>query len=314
MRLRSGWSTRVAAACATLLSASILTAVAEGGGGPYVEAAHPQAHRGTDRPAHDPSVVAAGDISPAAKGAQVGTSNLVRWLNPTRVLTLGDNQYPRGSLADFRRYYAATWGRFKARTRPTPGDHDYGTPNAGGYFAYFGALARPNGRSFYSFNLGGWHIVSLNSNTDHSATSPQGRWLHQNLAATRQRCVLAYWHSPRFTSGGHHGNDYSVSAFWAALYNRRADIVLNGDSHNYERFAQQTPARTASRTGIREFVVGTGGVGTYPFRGVLQPHSQKRIAGVYGVLRLILHPKSYEWRFVTPSRRVLDRGGPVHCH
>ena len=313
MSLRTGWSRRVAVAGATLVTALMLSAVAEGGG-PSVETAHPSAHRATGRPAHDPSVVAAGDISPATIGAQAGTSNLVLWLNPTRVLTLGDNQYPRGSLVDLRRYYAPTWGRFEARTRPTPGDHDYGTPNAAGYFAYFGALARPNGRSFYSFNLGSWHIVSLNSNIDRSATSTQGRWLRQNLAAARQRCVLAYWHSPRFTSGGHHGNDYSVSAFWAALYNRRADIVLNGDSHNYERFAQADPCPHGQPGGHSRVRRRHRRDRHLSLPGTLQPHSQKRIAGVHGVLRPILHPKSYEWRFVTPGRRVLDRGGPVHCH
>ncbi len=263
---------------------------------------------------HDPSVVAAGDIAPPGIGAQRGTSNLVLRLDPTRVLTLGDHQYPSGALADFRRYYAPTWGRFKRRTRPTPGDHEYETPNAAGYFSYFGAAARPHGRSFYSFNLGSWHIISLNSNIDRTATSAQGIWLRHDLRVARKRCVLAYWHSPRFTSGGHNGDDATVSAFWWPLYSRRADLVLNGDSHNYERFARQTPAGAASPAGLREFVVGTGGIGTYPFRGEVRPHSQRRITGVHGVLRLVLHPKSYEWRFVAVNGKVLDRGGPVRCH
>jgi hypothetical protein len=261
----------------------------------------------------DPTVAAAGDISPPRTAAQAETARLVLRLDPTRVLAVGDLQYPRGELDDFRRYYDKTWGRFKARTRPVPGNHEYMTPGAQGYVAYWGALARPDGRSYYSFDLGGWHLVALDSNIARNAGSAQARWLRQDLAATSKRCVLAYWHRPRFSSGSRHGGDTTVGTFWAELYGRRADVVLGGHEHHYERFGPQTAVGAASAGGIRQFVVGTGGNGRYPF-GAAKPHSEKRITGSYGVLHLTLRPKSYSWRFVDVAGKVLDSGGPVTCH
>jgi hypothetical protein len=133
-----------------------------------------------------------------------------RWLRPPprhrRRLLLGDNQYGSGTLAEYRTLYGPTWGRFKARTRPVPGNHEYEIPRAAGYFAYFGRLARPKGRSYYSFDLGGWHLVALNSSIDHGPGSAQERWLRADLVATAKRCILAYWHFPRFSSGAHQGN------------------------------------------------------------------------------------------------------------
>ena len=260
-----------------------------------------------------PTVVAAGDISPAALGEQARTARLVRKLAPTRVLALGDLQYPAGSLAGFRAFYDPTWGTFKARTKPAPGNHEYETPGARGYFEYFGKAARSAGRSYYSFDLGGWHLISLNSNIAGGTGSAQAEWLRADLRRTSQRCVLAYWHHPRFSSGANHGGDTGVATFWRALYRQRADLVLSGHEHNYERFARQNPRGAADSRGIRQFIAGTGGAHQYPFAGAHR-NSQVRITGRYGVLRLTLHPRSYAWRFVAVGGNVLDRGGPVACH
>jgi Calcineurin-like phosphoesterase len=257
-------------------------------------------------------VVAAGDIAEAG-GHQQLTSDRVLGLDPDRVLLLGDNQYPSGRLAEYRHLYAPTWGRFKARTRPVPGNHEYRTPRAAGYFTYFGKAARPKGHSYYSFDLGGWHLIALNSSIDHGPGSAQERWLRADLVATAKRCILAYWHFPRFSSGAHQGSWGSLGTVWNDLYDARADVVLSGHEHSYERFARQTPWAKASRQGIRQFVVGTGGADLLGFAAA-RPNSQRRLAGVHGVLELVLHPASYRWRFVSEDGAVLDRGGPVACH
>jgi Calcineurin-like phosphoesterase len=264
------------------------------------------------RSAADPVVVAAGDIAEVG-GHQRLTSDQVLELDPDRVLVLGDNQYRSGTLAEYRNFYGPTWGRFKARTRPVPGNHEYETPRAAGYFGYFAKLARPKGRSYYSFDLGGWHLIALNSSLDHGPGSAQERWLRADLVATAKRCILAYWHFPRFSSGAHQGGWGSVGTFWNDLFDARADVVLNGHEHSYERFARQTPWAKASRQGIRQFVVGTGGADLLGFAAT-RPNSQVRLASVHGVLELVLHPASYQWRFVSEDGAVLDRGGPVACH
>jgi hypothetical protein len=199
--------------------------------------------------ATDPVVVAAGDIAKAG-GHQRSTSDRVRELDPDRVLLLGDNQYWSGTLAQYRTFFGPTWGRFKARTRPVPGNHEYQTPRAAGYFAYFGKAARPKGRSYYSFDLGGWHLIALNSSIDHGPGSAQERWLRADLVNTGKRCILAYWHFPRFSSGAHQGSWGSLGTFWNDLYAARADVVLSGHEHSYERFARQTPWAKANRQGL----------------------------------------------------------------
>jgi len=259
-----------------------------------------------------PTVVAVGDISPPRIDNQRATSNLALRLDPTRVLALGDEQYDNGELSEFRAFYDPTWGRLKGRTSPSPGNHEYNTAGAAGYFSYFGRRARPDGRSYYSFDLGTWHLISLDSNIDRDADSEQLAWLRRDLRRSDQRCVLAYWHHPRFSSGVAHGGDSSVAAFWAALHRARADVVLAGHEHNYERFALQGPGGRRNSAGIRQFVVGTGGASHYGF-GTPLPTSQRRVADTFGVLRLALRPRSYVWSFITPRGRVLDRGRHA-CH
>jgi alkaline phosphatase len=195
------------------------------------------------------------------------------------------------------------------RIRPAAGNHEYATGGAQGYFDYFGAAAGPRGRGYYSYELGAWHVVVLNANCKFvscAAGSRQERWLRRDLAAHRRRCVLAYWHQPRFSSGPH-GNTESVAPFWRALYAARAELVLNGHDHHYERFAPQTPAANGdARRGIREFVVGSGGRSVYP---TLLPRANSRVRLLrFGVLELILRPGGYLWRFHAEGGAVLDRG------
>jgi hypothetical protein len=193
-----------------------------------------------------------------------------------------------------------------------PGNHDYHTSGGSGYFGYFGSRAPA---PYYSFDIGGWHLIALNGEISHSSGSPQERWLEADLAAQTRKCILAYWHEPRFSSGRVHGSDSSFDAFWHDLYAVGADIVLNGHEHNYERFAPQDPSGAADRRGIRQFVVGTGGAdeGTYPF-GTPLANSQVRNTGTPGVLRLVLHPGRYDWRFVPAAGFGFTDSGSASCN
>lgn len=231
------------------------------------------------------------------------TSDLV--LDSDAVWTLGDHVYSTAWLSQLRTAYGPTWGRMKAVTYPTPGDHDYGKIDGKGYFAYFGR------RPYYSFKMGGWRVFSLNSEISHSARSAQVRWLKGKLSRTKTDCIAAYWSTPRWTSGRKAPGDASFGPFWRALYAAHADLVLAGDTHNYERFAPQTPTGERSRDGIREFVVGTGGRNLDGFPHVA-PNSQAR-KKAFGVLRLRLFRHSYRWRFVDQHERIRDRGH-AHCN
>ena len=239
----------------------------------------------------DPVFVGAGDISNCSRDQDEATAKLLDNISGT-VFTLGDNAYPDGTASQFTNCYAPTWGRHKNRTRPSPGNHDYHTSGASGYYNYFGSAAGDPNKGYYSYNLGAWHIIALNSEISHSAGSAQEKWLRSDLAANSSVCTLAYWHKPRFSSG-QHGNITSTQALWQALYDYGADVVLGGHDHTYERFAPQNPNGQAdSNRGIREFVVGTGGAGLYPFPNI-QPNSQVRNNTTYGVLKLTLHSTSY---------------------
>jgi hypothetical protein len=309
-RRRPGWPTIALTVCGVLLTGACSPADRSPA---TAQVAAPAAAAVTGTAASSTFTVAAvGDISAASIGAQARTAALAASWNPAYVLALGDLQYPSGSLADFRRYYAPTWGKLDARTRPVPGNHEYRTSSAAGYFSYFGDRATPDGRSYYSFDRGGWHIVALNSENSHSARSTQLKWLKADLKANKRRCVLAYWHRPRFNSGAEHGSNRGMTPFWDALYARKADVVLNGHEHVYERFGRQSPSGRGTQSGIREFVVGTGGAEHYTF-GNRMKNSQVRIAGVDGVLRLSLASSSYRWQFVGVDGRVRDQGETA-CH
>jgi acid phosphatase type 7 len=233
------------------------------------------------------------------------------------VLTLGDTQYENGAYDKFLLSYDRSWGAVKSITYPAVGNHEYLTPGALGYFTYFGSAAGTPGQGWYSFNLAGWHIVSLNSNCSAvggcGPGSPQYSWLMADLAANNADCTLAYWHHPRFSSGNY-GNHDAFQPFWQLLYNDGAEIVLAGHDHNYQRYAPQTPAgaRDDAR-GVREFVVGTGGKTHY----AVDPSGTNRQAAngdTYGVLKLTLGAGAYDWRFVPEEGKTYTDSGTDSCH
>jgi len=252
------------------------------------------------------AVLAAGDIAHCGEAGPKETAALLDGLRGT-VLALGDLAYNNGTAREFRDCYDPTWGRYKARTRPAPGNHEYGTRDAAGYYGYWGARAGPRGRGYYSFDLGAWHLIALNSSIDARAGSPQDTWLAADLAASRARCVLAFWHHPVFSSG-RHGNIERMRPLFRRLYEAGASIVLGGHDHLYERFAPLDPeGRPDPARGIREFVVGTGGARRYRF-GSIQPGSEFRDRDHWGVLRLELGATDYGWRFIGTDGRALDAG------
>jgi hypothetical protein len=211
--------------------------------------------------------------------------------------TTGDNAYDRGTIEEYEKCYQPTWGRHRARTRPSPGNHEYYTPGAAGYFQYFGDLAGPAGVGYYSFEYGAWKILSLNSNVPAGAGSAQYNWVEQELRTNPARCTLAYWHHPVFSSG-YEGNMPNMRAIWQLLYDNNADVVLVGHSHNYERFGpQDLSGQARPRRGIREFVVGTGG---NHFTGLesMKANSEAFNNDSAGILKLTLAPTGYTWEFI----------------
>jgi Glycosyl hydrolases family 16/Calcineurin-like phosphoesterase len=264
-------------------------------------------------PSSDPTVTAAGDIADSGGGDST-TAALINSLAPTKALTLGDNAYPDGTSSDYANWYEPTWGLFKSKTAPAPGNHDYHTAGAAGYFGYFGPLAGPSGRGYYSYDLGSWHLVSLNSEVAHGPGSAQDMWLKNDLAASTASCTLAYWHKPRWTSGAYHGGDTTMGPILQALYDARADVVLAGHNHQYERFAPQNPSGARDdEFGLRSFVVGTGGAPRYRF-GTIQPNSEVRDNSTWGVLQLTLHSDSYDWSFKPSQASSFTDNGTANCH
>jgi hypothetical protein len=245
------------------------------------------------------------------------TSDLLVAGGYTTVLTLGDNQYEDGTLLKYLIAFEPSWGRVKALIKPVPGNHEYLTPGATGYYAYFGAAAGDPAKGYYSYDLGGWHLIALNSNCldvgGCNAGSPQELWLAADLAAHPGVCTLAYWHHPRFSSGPH-GDDPTYDAFWQDLHAAGADVVLNGHDHDYERFAPQDASGSADAAGgVREFVVGTGGKNQTAW-GVLRANSVVRSNDTFGVLKLKLYPYSYEWQFVPEAGKTFTDSGGGLCH
>jgi acid phosphatase type 7 len=247
---------------------------------------------------------------------QGATSSLLVRDGYSAVLALGDVQYDDGAHAQFLASYDPWWGRAKPITKPVPGNHEYETPRAAGYFRYFGSAAGDPTKGYYSFDLAGWHLVALNSNCDEvggcGAGSPQEHWLRADVAAHPASCTLAFWHHPRFSSG-EHGSDPTYTAFWEALYDADADVVLVGHDHDYERFAPQTASGSLDRSrGIREFVVGTGGRSLRGFPKV-RVNSEVRDASSMGVLELTLGEAAYAWRF-RPAVGSFTDSGSARCH
>lgn len=255
--------------------------------------------------------IGAGDIAGcAAENKDEATAALISALPDAQVFTLGDNAYPDGTTADYG-CFDFSWGAFKDRTHPAPGNHEYHQPGAAPYFAYFGASAGPAGAGYYSYDLGTWHIVALNSEI---GVPEQAAWLQADLAAHPAECVLAYWHRPFFTSGAVHPPESSMRPFYDALQAAGAEIVLSGHNHQYERFAPQLPDGTASSEGIRQFVVGTGGFhGLYDFIPTAKPNSEARYKG-FGVLKLTLGANGYSWEFMSIVGASFADSGMGKCH
>jgi chitodextrinase len=284
----------------------------------------------------DPIIAAAGDIAcdptdpnfnnfnGTAKNCQMkATSDLVLNLKPNAVLTMGDDQYIYANMEKYDSSFQPTWGRFKAITHPIIGNHEGGEGGSNAaYFQYWGSAAGSSDKGYYSYNIGKWHLIALNSNcgtysfngssTGCEKGSPQEVWLKQDLAANPNVCTLAYWHTPLFTSGGH-GDTLAVKPLYEDLYTAHADIVLNGHDHNYERFAKQNPSGQADVNGIREFVVGTGGES---FDGLVkrQPNSEVWNNDTFGVIKLTLHDNSYDWQFVPIAGKTFTDSGSGTCN
>ena len=252
-------------------------------------------------------LVGAGDISICSNDNDELTAQLLDNI-PGTVFTTGDNVYGSGTYTQFMECYDPTWGRHKDRTRPVPGNHDYGTLDAEGYFRYF-----ENIPSYYAYDLDNWRVYALNSEIDVSLDSAQVIWLLADLAANPRQCVVAYWHQPRWSSGSVHGSDESFQVLWEILYRAGAELVINGHDHTYERFAPMNAAGEPDPMGLRAFVVGTGGRSLYGF-GEPLPTTEARDNTSYGVLKLILYDSRYAWEFIPATGSSFTDSGSAECH
>jgi uncharacterized protein YjdB/PKD repeat protein len=260
-------------------------------------------------------LVGAGNIARCDRTGDEATAALLDAI-PGTVFTDGDNAYPSGSVADYTSCYDPTWGRHRSRTRPSAGNHEYDDGVGQGYFAYFGAAAGDPAKGYYSYDLGAWHIIVLNSATASVSTdagSPQEQWLRADLAAHAQRCTLAYWHHPRFYQGTF-GKNSAVKPLWDDLYQAKADVVVNGHFHLYERYAPQTPAGDRDDAGgIRQFIAGTGGAG-HDALVEPAPNVEVRDNTSWGVLKLTLRAGGYDWEFVPVAGATFTDAGSATCH
>ena len=268
--------------------------------------------------AADPVLVGAGDVAGCNTSRDDATGRLLDSI-PGTVFIAGDAVYEDGSASEFANCFEPAWGRHKARIRPAIGDHELFTTGATPYFNYFGAAAGPNPTGYYSYDLGAWHVVVLNGQCSFvpggcGASSPQVQWLRNDLASTAAECIAAVWHRPLYSSGSRtHGYDGAYVPFWDTLRSFGADVVLNGHSHLYERFGLQDSHGDADPDGIRQFTVGTGGRGPEPF-GTAMPNSERRFNSDVGVLKLTLHPTSYDWQFIRSTGAEVVDAGSTGCH
>jgi hypothetical protein len=265
-----------------------------------------------------PVLVGAGDIASGGNQNDEATAKLIRAMPDATVFTAGDNAYENGTLSEFNTYYGPTWGTFKDRTHPAVGNHEYHTAGAAGYFDYFGPAAGNRGKGYYSYDLGLWHIIALNSACNDGGPScavgsTQYEWLRNDLLTHQNSCTLAYDHHPRYSSGPH-GNQIQVQWLYNLLYDapNGAEVFISGHDHMYERFAPQDKSGIADSQGIRQFVVGTGGREHYDF-STIKPNSEYRQNTNYGVLKLTLHDGSYDWQFVNTANQIMD-SGTGSCH
>ncbi len=267
----------------------------------------------------DPVLVGAGDICITSSISNANATAALITARPNAVVfTAGDNSNETGTTANYTNCVDKSWGAFKSRIHPVPGNHDYMTSGAGPYYSYFGSAAGTAGKGYYSYNLANnWHVVALNALCSEvggcGTGSPEEVWLKADLAANPGKHIIAIWHIPSFSSGSAHGNNTSYRAWWDDLYAAHADIVINGHDHDYERFALQSPSGAADPNGIREFVSGTGGAGQRPF-GTIRANSEVRSTGTFGVLQLTLHANSYSWAFVPVAGKTFTDSGTQATH
>jgi acid phosphatase type 7 len=249
----------------------------------------------------------AGDISSCDNDNDEATAKLLDSI-PGTVFALGDNVYIDGTYSDFINCYHPTWGRHKDRTKPVPGNHEYFTPEAAGFFKYFDTFSE-----YYAYDLGAWRVYALNSEIDVSPTSAQVRWLINDLAANPKRCVLAYWHQPLWSSRYEDGSDSVYGTLWKILHDSGAELVINGHIHNYERFTEMNAEGAVASPGLREIVVGTGGVNLDGYVTRLST-TEVRNASTYGILKLTLSPTSYTWEFIPIAGQTFTDSGRTNCH
>jgi calcineurin-like phosphoesterase family protein len=259
--------------------------------------------------------IGAGDIANCdpplnGSGARATAAIIDRYPKAT-VFTTGDHAYQHGSADEFKKCYDSTWGKFKDRTRPAVGNHDLITANGKPYYDYFGEAAGPRNQGYYSYDLGGWHIIALNSAIDARRGGEQMRWLTDDLTKHKTDCVLAYWHIARYSSGAH-GSDPLMADAWKILYDAGADVVLSSHDHDYERFAPMDDKGKPDEKGLRSFVVGMGGGGVYEFKKTA-PNSEVRNNKAYGVLKLTLKPGKYDWEFLRGMGEMFRDTGSGTC-
>ena len=255
------------------------------------------------------TVAAVGDIGLCGSPAVEQTAHLVDEIDG-QLLLAGDLAYSQGSMVDYLRCFDPLWGGFRRRWRPSPGNHEYETPGAAGYFQYFGAAAGTGGRSYYAFRTGDWLVLMLDSNVPARLGSAQYQFVRSELGSSNTPCAMAVWHHPLFSSGPNGPNDF-MRDLWMLLLERGADVIVNGHDHLYERFGKQDVDGRSDPNGIREFIAGTGGAELYDFMR-LTPNSQVRIKS-HGVLRLTLNPSAYQWAFMDVAGAIADSGSDT-CH
>jgi len=269
----------------------------------------------------EPAVLlAAGDIGDCETPGDEATAELLADFPNATIVTLGDNAYPQGRAEDFARCFEPTWGEFKARIRPSPGNHDYSTDGAEAYFAYFGGAAGDPEQGWYSFDVGAWHVISLNSECRRvggcEPDESQARWLTRDLETNAEGCVLAYWHRPPFTSGRYGDNQRDkrrMQVLWRILYEHRADVVLTGHEHGYERFDPLDAQGREREDGMRLFVVGTGGGNLRDYDDPPLPATAVRDGATWGVLKLTLHATRYAWEFLPAADGSFRDAGEGTC-
>ena len=255
------------------------------------------------------TVIAVGDIGWCGSAAIPLTARLIE-RNEGQLLLSGDLAYMQGSLTDFQRCFEPFYGQFRNRWRPVPGNHEYDTPNAAGYFQFFGSAAGPAGRGYYSFRAGDWLVLMLDSNLPSNAGSMQYEFVRAELQINRNPCAMAVWHHPLFTSGPN-GPSVGLRDLWALLQSFQADVVINGHDHLYERFGKQDAEGRPDLRGMRQFIAGTGGARLYDFHRAAA-NSQARMSA-HGVLKFTLSPTTYSWAFLETSGAISDAGAEV-CH